>query len=780
MNRIEILAPAGSMETFYAAIHAGADAVYLGGLRFGARAYASNFTEDNLIQAIHYAHLHNRKLYLTVNTLLKDEEIDALYDYLLPLYMNGLDAVIVQDLGVLSYIRRQFPDLPVHASTQMTITSEYGVKELEDLGVTRVVPARELSLMELSHMKQHSKIEFEVFVHGALCYCYSGQCLLSSMIGGRSGNRGRCAQPCRLPYQSGELKYWLSPKDLCGLNHIPDLIEAGIDSLKIEGRMKNENYVAACVSAYRKAVDAYYGGTFSEELVAQLTEQMAETFNRGGFTDGYFERHNGLEMMSMHRPNHQGVFVGIISKIQNGTISFIAERDIQAGDIFEIALKNKETMEVTGGFEYKKGEVAILKAPRTKDIVVGSSVYRMKNAKLVEHFQKKILDAVLKENVKVSIRIKKELCARMSLEAFGYKATVEGPIVMVAMNKPLTKENVLEKLLKFGNTPFQVESCELEMDNDAFVSVGVLNQMRRDAVELLEKYIIEGHFRTMVSRSVSDYVITQETAKLPEFSVYPMNMRLLDVTLQAENVKEIYMDPSFFTDDAFVQGCQKAKMAGKKVIICMPHVFRQQAEIEFSRIMSAIDSYDAVLIRTLDELSYAKEHFMDVEWIGDYSLYAYNKESIAYYCEQKKDLQFVIPRELSKEQIKNLQIPNMICDIYGNHPVMVSAQCVKKNRDICTQCNDVVVLTDRKQVKYDVQCVCRYCYNLIFNNVRYHLFGLGNDVADIKPNKLRIILRDESIEEAKQILQIADIEGLDCCQIDVEAITRGHFKRGME
>ena len=257
-QKIEILAPAGSYECFHAAIQAGADAVYAAGARFGARAYADYFSQDELLRAIREAHLHDRRFYLTVNTLLKDEELADLYDYLAPLYACGLDTVIVQDIGVFSLIRQHFPEMDLHASTQMTLTNSLGAKFLEQEGAARIVPSRELSLNEIRKIHQDTNLEIECFVHGALCYCYSGQCLLSSMIGGRSGNRGQCAQPCRLPYTAdGKQKYYLSLKDICTLELIPDLIEAGIDSFKIEGRMKSLHYIATVVSTYRKLIDTY-------------------------------------------------------------------------------------------------------------------------------------------------------------------------------------------------------------------------------------------------------------------------------------------------------------------------------------------------------------------------------------------------------------------------------------------------------------------------------------------------------------------------------------------
>ncbi len=262
----ELLAPAGSYDSLKAAVSAGADAVYLGGSRFGARAYADNFSEDELCRAIRYAHLHSCNLYLTVNTLLKDQELEELGTYLRPYYETGLDGVIVQDLGVVSYIRDYFPELPVHASTQMTILGAGGAAFLKELGVTRIVTARELSLEEIREIHETVDIEIESFIHGALCYCYSGQCLFSSMLGGRSGNRGRCAQPCRLPYQvkaggkvlnSSEEAYLLSPKDMCTIELLPKILEAGVCSLKIEGRMKRPEYTAGVVRIYRKYLDRY-------------------------------------------------------------------------------------------------------------------------------------------------------------------------------------------------------------------------------------------------------------------------------------------------------------------------------------------------------------------------------------------------------------------------------------------------------------------------------------------------------------------------------------------
>ena len=313
MNRdVEILAPAGSMECLRAAVAAGADAIYLGGTKFGARAYAQNLSEEDLVQAIEYVHIHGRKIYMTVNTLLKDRELNELYAYLLPYYKAGLDGVIVQDIGAVKFIGEYFPEMPVHASTQMTITNTLGADFLKRYGITRVVQARELSLKEIRDMKKQTGLEMECFVHGALCYCYSGQCLLSSMIGGRSGNRGQCAQPCRLPYQTEGKKPadLMSLKDLCTIDILPELIDAGIDSFKIEGRMKQPEYVYTVVKMYRKYADQYLKlqkegkGKSSYHVSEADKRELLATYQRRGYCEGYYYQHNGKDMVSLKRPKN--------------------------------------------------------------------------------------------------------------------------------------------------------------------------------------------------------------------------------------------------------------------------------------------------------------------------------------------------------------------------------------------------------------------------------------------------------------------------------------------
>ena len=320
MKKVELLAPAGNYEAFLGAIHAGADAVYLGGEKYSARAYADNFSDEEVISAIRYAHILGKKVYLTINTLMKQDEYKVLCSYVAPFYQSGLDGVIIQDLGAFEILKETFPNLELHASTQMTLTSELGVSYLKELGACRVVPARELSLDEIRSIKEKVDIEIECFVHGAMCYCYSGQCLFSSILGGRSGNRGRCAQPCRLPYkfsEKGEETYPFSLKDMCTISFIPKMIEAGIDSFKIEGRMKKPEYAAGVTAIYRKYIDMYYEkGEDGFEVSKSDMENLSKLYIRSEIQDGYYFRHNGKEMITPGKPSYIGSDDTYLNKIR--------------------------------------------------------------------------------------------------------------------------------------------------------------------------------------------------------------------------------------------------------------------------------------------------------------------------------------------------------------------------------------------------------------------------------------------------------------------------------
>lgn len=530
-RQIEILAPAGSYESMRAAMNAGCDAVYMGGSRFGARAYAENPTEDILLKAIDEVHLRNKRIYLTVNTLVKEEEMRSyLYDYLEKYYLAGLDAVIVQDVGVMNFIHTHFPKLPIHASTQTTITMAQGANILKSMGVTRLVTARELSFKEIKNIRDNTDMEIETFVHGALCYCYSGQCLMSSMIGGRSGNRGRCAQPCRMPYQffSGSDKissdnepYLLSPKDINTISLIPELIDAGVDSFKIEGRMKRPEYAAGVTFLYRKYVDLYLREgreKFSKYLLGDEFNRdmldLMDLYNRGGFSEGYGKTYHGKTMMSMVRPNHSGVKVGEIVSVEKGYAGIALSQDINAQDILEIRNnRNEPVYEFTmkddrnkkENFKARVGTIPNRNLGKNKNgkkpvyslkINIGDAVYRTRNNKLLSNLQDKFISKDEKLPIKGYLGAKSGERLQLSLEVNNHFITAYHNIVEPAIKQPMTKEKLQSSIDKLGDTMFYFKELDIEVDGNIFVPVSWLNEIRREAVDALTEEVTKSYRRT--------------------------------------------------------------------------------------------------------------------------------------------------------------------------------------------------------------------------------------------------------------------------------------------
>ena len=428
MKKPELLAPAGNMQCLHAAINAGADAVYLAGKEFGARASADNFTTEELITAIELAHLNSVKVYLTLNTLIKEREWDKIYSFLKPLYEVCLDGVIIQDYGLISFLKESFPRLELHASTQMTTTGVYGSKLLKDKGLVRIVPARELSLDEIKSIKNEVDIEIECFIHGAMCYCYSGQCLFSSFLGGRSGNRGRCAGPCRLPYtlideknryiRKDFIQYPISLKDMCTITCLDKLIDAGIDSFKIEGRLKSPEYVAGVTSIYRKYIDLYCDKNIFNIEDKDL-DNLSKLYIRTELSEGYYFKHNGADMITKTSPSY--------GENDNRLISLIHEKYVN----------NVKKMPVSG-----------------------------------------IVTLIPGQNTSLILRYKDHVIS------------VEGNMVDKAKNRPLTEDDVRKQLYKTGETFFYFEYLEIIMEDNCFMAVKMLNDLRRDAFEALKKELL--------------------------------------------------------------------------------------------------------------------------------------------------------------------------------------------------------------------------------------------------------------------------------------------------
>ena len=733
-KNIELLAPAGSYETMQAAIAAGADAVYIGGQLFGARAYADNPDDDMLLDAIDYVHLRGKKLYLTVNTLLKDSEIEEqLYAYLEPLYRQGLDAVIVQDLGVMKFIQEHFPLLPIHASTQMTITGKYGAKFLEgQRNVTRVVTARELSLDEIKDIRDNSSLEIESFIHGALCYSYSGQCLFSSMVGGRSGNRGRCAQPCRMAYKDSDGKngYFISPKDLCTIEILPEIIKAGVTSLKIEGRMKKPEYTAGVVSIYRKYLDLYFAKGEKDYSVSQKDKQiLLDLFNRGGFTAGYYLKHNGQDMM------------------------FTEGKDSEEKG------RNEEL--------FARIRSRYIEAPQEKMLITG--------------------EAYVYVGQPVSMRVKFK----------DYDVSVEGNIVQAAQNQPMTVEKIEKQLGKLGATEFAwKEMPQVFTDNASFISVTELNNLRRTAIKKLKDVQLLKYRRDPVNKDKDEAGIEESSrdSKISQtdsaLGAYPMYAYVEDIRILQMLITEFseydgfYLDMASLSKDDILKGISLCRSADKKIYIAMPHIFRKKMVEQFGNMYEDILAMEPTgfLVRNLENLIFLTERGNKLPILQDYTMYAYNKNARTVLDKYNTE-GYVLPVELNFRELCELGAEKGILIAYGRIPMMISAQCVTKTREgICAGKTGVhEQLTDRMNNVFPIKRYCNACYNKIYNCKPLSLLTMTKEVGILAPAGIRLDFTTETLEEAREVSKKfinVFINGASD-EKELANFTRGHFKRGI-
>lgn len=748
-KRAELLAPAGSFASLKAAVAAGADAVYMGGARFGARAYAQNADQDEMIAAIEYAHLHGCRLYMTVNTLFKENELGELYEYLLPYYKAGLDGVIVQDLGALSFIREHFPGIELHASTQMTITSVYGAKELKRLGCCRVVPAREVSLEEIRRIYDETGMDIETFVHGALCYCYSGQCLMSSLIGGRSGNRGRCAQPCRLPYRvygqengtavnKEDQKCVLSMKDLCTLDILPQILEAGVFSLKIEGRMKSPRYTAGVVRIYRKYLDRYLEyGSEGYYVEPEDKKELLDLFDRGGFTSGYYTRHNGRDM---------------------------------------IALKEKPE-------------------------------FRETNKELFDFLDREYVETEKKEPVEGYAYLAEGLPSVLTLTCGDISVTVSGQEPQAAKNQPMTREKVIHQLGKTGATAFEFTELEAEVCGALFLPIQALNELRREGFEALTE-AIQNQWRRKAPEAgeVQNGADSGEKSSraagcagpVPDESAGKRPMYLtvsaetgdqLSAALAVPEVRRICLDASSFQPERWAEFVQLIHQAGKECYLTLPHIFRTHAIGFFRTYRSCLEQagFDGLLIRAFEEIQWMREEQISLSASFDASVYAWNHGAVHTLKEEQAAF-ITAPWELNSRELEPVfeacrreGLPAELI-VYGRAPMMVSAQCITKTVKGCSKCPSLLWMKDRTGARLPVQNHCAFCYNTILNPLPVSLHGCADSVKRLAPEGLRLCFTIETGEETKAVLNAFAAEFIrgENAEPPFTEFTRGHFRRGVE
>lgn len=650
----ELLAPAGNLEIFKGVIESGADAVYVGGSMFGARAYANNFTEEELLEAIDFAHLRGVKVYLTVNTLIKNSEFSKLYDYLLPYYKRGLDAVIVQDIGVVKAIHEYFPSMEIHTSTQMTVTGADGVRFLSQFGVTRVVMAREVSLAEMKRIHEETGMELEAFVHGALCYSYSGQCLFSSILGGRSGNRGRCAQPCRLPYtvEGKKDEYILSLKDMCGIKALDKLHDAGVYSLKIEGRMKQLEYACGVVKYYRSYIDSMKPVTDADY------DRIKALGNRCGFTDGYYFDHNGSDMVTYVKPNF---------------VSNAAEPSPE-----------KRKLSIEGELVLREGEPGSLTVKRG-DVTYKASIEPVSAALKAPLDKKAAIDRINKTG-------------DTDFEFSHIKAQI-GENVFVpngALNK-LRRDAIsglCDKLLKkyyrddarYADISSMCELPEHVVKSDATHEDGAVNA--KDYTTIC----------SCMTRAQLDTLISYEC-----FDVFYLDFDMYDRKTLIQQ----------FADDV---KCLTKR--NKKVYLMLPTIFRADSSDYFVSIAKELDkvSFDGFVVKNYEELYLTENLFTGKKVILDHNMYTFNDVSKSAFFEHGVSGD-TVPLELNSREIMHRNNIGSQMIVYGYYPLMTTANCVHKNTKGCDKKQKLIYLKDRYNKSFAVCNNCKECYNTIYNSL---------------------------------------------------------------
>ena len=650
----ELLAPAGNLEIFKGVIESGADAVYVGGSMFGARAYANNFTEEELLEAIDFAHLRGVKVYLTVNTLIKNSELSKLYDYLLVYYKRGLDAVIVQDIGVVKAIHEYFPSMEIHTSTQMTVTGADGVRFLSQFGVTRVVMAREVSLAEMKRIHEETGMELEAFVHGALCYSYSGQCLFSSILGGRSGNRGRCAQPCRLPYtvEGKKDEYILSLKDMCGIKALDKLHDAGVYSLKIEGRMKQLEYACGVVKYYRSYID-------SMKPVSDADYGRIKALgNRCGFTDRYYFDHNGSDMVTYVKPNF---------------VSNAAEPSPE-----------KRKLSIEGELVLREGEPGSLTVKRG-DVTYKASIEPVSAALKAPLDKKAAIDRINKTG-------------DTDFEFSHIKAQI-GENVFVpngALNK-LRRDAIsglCDKLLKkyyrddarYADISSMCELPEHVVKSDATHEDGAVNA--KDYTTIC----------SCMTRAQLDTLISYEC-----FDVFYLDFDMYDRKTLIQQ----------FADDV---KCLTKR--NKKVYLMLPTIFRADSSDYFVSIAKELDkvSFEGFVVKNYEELYLTENLFTGKKVILDHNMYTFNDVSKSAFFEHGVSGD-TVPLELNSREIMHRNNIGSQMIVYGYYPLMTTANCVHKNTKGCDKKQKLIYLKDRYNKSFAVCNNCKECYNTIYNSL---------------------------------------------------------------
>ena len=811
-KNIELLSPVGDFECLKAAVQNGANSVYFGAELFNARASAKNFSLDDLKKVIDYCTIRNVKTHLTLNILIKDDEFEDAVNLAIKAYNLGVDALIVQDLGLATYLLKNYPEIPIHASTQMTLHNLEGVKQVEALGYKRAVLARELSLDEIRYICSNSNIEIETFIHGALCICYSGQCLFSSIVGGRSGNRGKCAQPCRLPYtlvqksnnsdetHSIEKGHLLSTRDLCGLEFLPDLIDAGVCCFKIEGRLKSPEYVATVTRIYRKYIDMVLN---EEEYIIDPKDkkELLQVFNRGEFSSGHLASEPNKKLIYKETPTNQGIYLGTVSNYNKnkGHINLILNDNLSIGDTIRFEKEDSrytisELMQGNTNYQNLNTGKKVTIGRMKGNISVGDKIYKLSSKDLSALAKKSYenceniktaLDCyvTIKKDVPISMKIVPHNCSLVS-NYNGISVNVTSDTIPVAALKtPINVERVINQISKTNNTPYYFENITVYLDDSLYIpSISSLNELRRSALEKLEQTVIAKKSKNIVLKHPNlTKNISVDKKSNPNISLF---LRFLDMnmdysSLNFEKINRIYLPLKVFAKKDF-RNVITTLSKNTNIYIYMPTIIKSNyRNLTLNSLENILDNFDikGFVVSNIADFELLKKYKGKYDFIGNYSLNVFNHYTIDSY--KKLGIStYTISRELNKENIQNLSnnssiTPELI--VYGNLPLMAINYCLLGKANKCypsckTNCmkDNSYYLKDRlgfefKIIPDEVQTVSLICNSKT----------LSISTKDLNINNARIDIMNENIDEINKIIDTTYIRE----RLEGNNFTNGNFNK---
>ncbi|MGL5066678.1 MAG: DUF3656 domain-containing U32 family peptidase [Sarcina sp.] len=783
MNKVELLSPAGSMESVIAGINKGADAIYLGGDKFSARASATNFDRPRLEEAVDYAHSYGLPVYVTLNTLIKQSEFDEAIDYMGFLYRVGVDAVIIQDTGILNKVREVYPGMEIHASTQMSIHNAESAQFFVENGFQRIVLSRELSLKEIEYISKDLGIETEVFVHGALCVSYSGQCLLSSMIGERSGNRGRCAQSCRMEYNlirdrdgAKTAGHLLSPKDMCNIDNIEDLLKTGTSSLKVEGRKKKPEYVAGVIGAYREAIDELEDGGRTRKREGDLLK----LFNREGFSNAYLYKNIGKDMMAYKTPKNTGTYVGKI--LNNSEIILDQEVNLKDGlrigeSGFVLSKILKDGKEVPSA---QKGDKVLLYPRKYRQ---GDECYKMTDVVLMNElkksYEKKYQRKVeLTANVKFKVGMPFEIV----IEYNGKTYSKLGDSVESAVNSPLDMGRVEKNIKKSGEIPFKIENVIFDEFDDGFMAMGAINNLRRELLDEIQAYEIS-KYKKEVKKERKEIVNVEYNKKdygslIAKFSYKHQLQAGLDLGL-----KTVVIDIFGKNKDTLKRGIfNEIDFGDTAVYLDVPNIVKEEFDVVCRIIDSVGDKIEGILTGNDGIIRRYKDKY---KILGGYKLNVFNADALKFYNQYLESTP--VSLEINRREIKLLldrEKEGASFFIYGKPEVMISEYCPigstfggKNTKRACDdQCiNSTFRLRDRMDEDLLVMTDL-FCRAHIYNTVPLNAVSELKDIKNLGIHTFRADFIDETYDQTKAVISaILNEEPL-----RIDKFTKGHYRKGVE